>query len=257
MGETPAASRLSRGIGGEQRRRLRLASVLVVGVGGLGCPAAYRLACAGVGTIGLADPDCVQLSDLHRQILFTDEDVGTLKVEAARARLLALNPDLQVSTFPYRLEPDNVDSLFAGFDFVIDGTDNVAAKYLINDAAVRTDTPCSHAGILGFRGQTMTILPHRTACVRCLFPIPPMEGEIPTCQEAGIIGVVAGAVGTVQAGEAIKCLLGMGRLLCDRLLTFDALAMRWRTVTLQRNPSCPLCGDRPAVSGAEEHGDLA
>jgi molybdopterin/thiamine biosynthesis adenylyltransferase len=233
-----------------ERERLQRGKVLVVGVGGLGCPAATYLALAGVGTIGLIDPDRVELSNLHRQILHAATDLAVFKVESARAKIATLNPAITVRTFPERLTPANLAAFFAQFDFVIDGTDTAAAKFLVNDGAVLSNTPYSHAGILGFRGQTLTVLPHRSTCYRCLFPAPPPDGEVPTCQEAGIVGVVGGALGIIQASQAVAYLLGRrtaGDLLTDRLLTFDALTLRWRSVTLRRSPDCPLCGERPAI----------
>ena len=237
---------------GAPSERLLRARVLVVGIGGLGCPAAAQLARAGVGTVGLVDPDRVDLSNLHRQILHTSADLGRPKVDSARDKLAAIRPKLTVLTFPTALTAANLADLFAGFDFVIDGTDTVAAKFLINDGAVLTGTPYSHAGILGFRGQAMTVLPGRSTCYRCLFPLPPPPGEVPTCQEAGVVGVVGGALGIVQAAEAIKYLSGEGELLADRLLTFDALTLRWRTVRLHRNRLCPVCGDRPSIRSLSE-----
>jgi len=236
---------------------LARAKVLVVGAGGLGCPAAAELALAGVGTIGLIDPDRVELSNLHRQILHGAADLGRPKVESARDKLVALRPGIEVPTFDQALSPTNLLALFADFDFIVDGTDNVAAKFLINDGAVLAGKPYSHAGILGFRGQTLTVLPHRSACYRCLFPLPPPPGETPTCQEAGVVGVIGGAIGTVQGAEAVKYLSGQGDLLADRLLTFDALTGRWRTVKLRRNLRCPLCGERPTITTLGEHADAA
>ena len=242
---------------GDERVRLRTGRVLVVGVGGLGCPAATTLAAAGVGTIGLIDPDLVELSNLHRQILHGDADLGRPKVESAREKLVGIAPDTTIRTYETKLTAENLAAVFGEFDFVIDGTDTVAAKFLINDGAVLTGTPYSHAGILGFRGQTLTVLPRRTTCYRCLFPVPPPPGEVPTCQEAGVIGAVGGALGVIQAGEAIKFILGEGELLSDRLLTFDALALRWRTVKLRRNPRCPVCGEQPSITVLGEHAQAA
>ncbi|HVN88122.1 MAG TPA: HesA/MoeB/ThiF family protein [Candidatus Binatia bacterium] len=231
----------------EDQRHVHQGRVLIVGVGGLGCPAALQLATAGVGTIGLIDPDAVERSNLNRQILHTEADIGRAKVDSARAKVLACNPAVTVHTFNERLTAANLARIFADFDFVIDATDNVVAKFLINDGAVLTGTPYSHAGVVGFLGQTMTVLPHHTACLRCVFPAPP-TADVPTCQEAGILGAVAGTIGCVQAGEAIKFLSGLGELISNRLLTFDALAMRWRSVPLRRNRRCPLCGEQPSVT---------
>jgi molybdopterin/thiamine biosynthesis adenylyltransferase len=221
--------------------RLAAARVVVVGVGALGCPAARTLAAAGLGTIVLIDPDRVALSNLHRQPLHDTTAIGQLKVASAAAALRGVFPDLVVETHPVRLTAENLAALFAAADFVIDATDGAAAKFLINDGAVAHGIPFSHAGILGFLGQTMTVVPGQTACYRCLFPEPPSRDEIVSCRDAGVIGPLAGIIGTIQAGEAIKHLTGQGQPLRDRLLTIDARAGRWRAVRLARNPRCPVC----------------
>lgn len=234
--------------GHEQRRivdRLAAARVLVIGVGALGCPAALRLGAAGVGTLVLVDPDRVELSNLHRQILHGSAAIGTLKVASAAARLAERFPRLRVETHAEALRADNGATLFAGIDFVIDATDGVTAKFLVNDTAVRLGKPFSHAGILGFLGQTMTVLPGRTACYRCLFPEPPDPAEVPTCEAAGVLGGIAGVIGSLQAAEALKYLTGQGDLLTDCLLTLDALTAGWRRVRLRRNPRCPVCAEPP------------
>ena len=230
---------------------LQRGRILVVGLGGLGSPAALHLAAAGVGTLGLIDCDAVELSNLHRQILYRTADVGRRKVAAAAERIAALNPAVTVRGFDEHLSTRNLRDIFRDFDFVIDGTDRIETKYLVNDGAVLCGIPFSHAGIVGFQGQTLTVLPGRSACVRCLFPSPPPEGEVPTCQEAGVIGALAGTIGLVQAMEALKYVLGKGTLLADRLLTYDALTTRWRTVPLSRNPDCPLCGACPTIHDLE------
>lgn len=222
-------------------QRLAAARVLVVGVGALGCPAAIGLAAAGVGTVVLIDPDRVELSNLHRQLLHRADAIGTLKVESAAARLRERFPRLQVEIHAAALQPSNLPGLFAAVDFVIDATDGVAAKFLVNDGAVRCGRPYSHAGILGFIGQTMTVLPGRSTCYRCLFPQPPDPDDVPTCQAAGVVGGIAGVIGSLQAAEAVKYLTRQGELLTDRLLTYDGLADRWRRVRLAPNPRCPLC----------------
>jgi len=231
----------------EALSRLRNGRVLVVGVGGLGVPAALQLAGAGVGTIGLVDGDEIALSNLHRQVIYRRDDLGRRKVVAAAQHLARLYPQVTVAVHDERLTAENLVRLFAGFDFVIDGTDHIASKYLVNDGAVLRRVPFSHAGVVGFQGQTMTVLPGRSACLRCLFPTPPPAGDIPTCQETGVIGALAGTMGILQAAEAIKYLLGTGDLLSDRLVTCDALAGRWRTVRLSRAAGCPLCGDSPSI----------
>ena len=231
------------------RERLAHGRVLVVGVGALGCPAALHLAAAGVGQLVLIDPDRIELSNLHRQILHRTSGVGTAKVASAAALLRDRFPAVQIEPHAEALGPDNLPELFRTVDFVIDATDGVAAKFLINDGAVRCGRPYSHGGILGFLGQTMTVLPGRSACYRCLFPEPPAPGEIPTCQEAGVVGGIAGVIGALQAAEAIKFLAGEGELLTDRLLTYDALSGRWRRVRLARNPRCPVCAERSMEAG--------
>jgi len=227
--------------------RVRKGKVLVVGVGGLGSPAALALALAGVGTIGLVDFDTVELSNLQRQVLHYTSDLNQAKVESAREKLLRLNPAIQVVAHHERLHADNLFRLFDGYDFIIDGTDTVAIKFLINDGAVLMGKPFSYGGIVQFQGQTLTILPKRTTCLRCLFPVPPSADDIPTCQEAGIIGSLAGSLGVLQATEAVQYLSGDGMLLTDRLLTYDALTLRWREVKVRRNPRCALCGEAPTI----------
>ncbi|HSQ00706.1 MAG TPA: HesA/MoeB/ThiF family protein [Candidatus Dormibacteraeota bacterium] len=230
-----------RDTGNDEARRLAAARVLVVGVGALGCPAARALAAAGIGTIVLIDPDRVELSNLHRQLLHGTDTIGRAKVESAAAALHREFPGARLETHAVRLDQHNLPELFAGADFVIDATDGAAAKLLINDGAVRCGIPFSHAGILGFLGQTLTVLPGRSTCYRCLFPEPPSEAEVVSCRDAGVIGPLAGVVGTIQAGEAIKHLTGQGEPLVDLLLTIDARSGRWRRVRLARNPRCPVC----------------
>ncbi|MBI3797831.1 MAG: HesA/MoeB/ThiF family protein [Deltaproteobacteria bacterium] len=228
--------------------RVREGKVLIVGVGGLGSPAALALALAGVGTIGLIDPDAVELSNLQRQIVHQTADLGRPKVVSAREKLLRLNSAVEVITHHERLQAENLPRLFHPYDFVIDATDGVATKFLINDGAVLLGKPFSYAGIVQFSGQTLTVLPRQTTCLRCLFPDIPSADDVPTCQEAGIIGSLAGSLGMVQAAEAVKYLSGDGELLTDRLLTYEALAPRWRAVTVKRNPRCPLCGVSPTIT---------
>src|SRR5262245_34201977 len=223
------------------RERLAQSRVLVVGVGALGCPAAWHLAAAGLGTLVLIDPDRVELSNLHRQTLHGTGALGSDKVASAAARLRQRFPTVRVEIRAGALDAGNLPELFRAADFVVDATDGVPAKFLINDGAVRWARPFSHAGIIGFLGQTMTVLPGRTACYRCLFPEPPPPGDIPSCQEAGVVGGIAGVIGTLQAAEAIKYLTGEGELLMNRLLTYDALSGRWRHIALARNPRCGLC----------------
>ena len=232
-------------LGGKGQIRLRQGKVLVIGAGGLGSPAAFYLAAAGVGSLGLVDSDRVETSNLQRQILHTTMDLGRLKVESAKEKLDRLNSEVEVRPYPMRLDVKNAQEILSSYDFVIDGSDNFDTKFLVNDAAVELGKPFSHAGIVRLQGQTMTVIPGRSACYRCLFMAPPPPGEILNCQQAGILGAVAGTIGSIQATEAIKYLIGMEEeLLTDRLLTYDAKTVKFRTVEVQRNPHCSACGER-------------
>jgi molybdopterin/thiamine biosynthesis adenylyltransferase len=230
------------GVGDKGQERLLAGSVLVIGAGGLGSPALFYLAAAGVGRIGIADSDSVELSNLQRQIIHTTGRIGVSKAVSARAALEPLNPDVRVEIHPLRVAADNIAALLAAYDFVIDATDNFAAKFLINDACVAAGRSYSHGGILRFSGQTMTVIPGESPCYRCIFPEPPAEEVATACSKAGVLGVLPGIIGTLQATEAIKYLLGVGELLSGRLLTYDAAALRFREIPLQRNPRCPVCG---------------
>lgn len=228
-------------VGPEGQHRLRDAKVLIIGAGGLGSPAALYLAAAGVGTIGLADGDVVDLSNLNRQILHGTADLGTGKVLSAQKRLSALNPHTRVVAYPFVISAENITGIIENYDFILDATDNFDAKFLINDTCVRERKAFSHGGVLRFRGQTITVLPYSSPCYRCIFPEPPPEEVALSCSRDGILGVVPGVIGSIQATEAIKYLTGAGDLLTGRLLTLDALAMRFREVGIARNPSCPVC----------------
>lgn len=234
-------------VGGKGQRTLLDSRVLVVGAGGLGSPVALYLAAAGVGTIGIVDGDHVDLSNLQRQIAHRTGDVGRLKVESAAETIRAINPDVAVEKHPYRLNADNAREVIRAYDFVVEGTDNFPAKFLVNDACVLEGKPFSIAGILRFEGNVMTHVPG-SACYRCVFPTMPPAGVIPSCAEAGVLGAIAGMIGTVQATEALKYLLGIGELLTDRLLTMEALAMEWRSVPVRRDPECAVCGDTPTIT---------
>jgi molybdopterin/thiamine biosynthesis adenylyltransferase len=225
--------------------------VLVVGAGGLGVPAAAYLAASGVGTIGIMDPDTVDPSNLPRQILHRTEDVGRAKVLSLRDRLLGVHPGVAVEAIEERLEGANARRFLGGYDFVIDASDNFATKFLINDVAVASGVPFSHGGVLGFLGQTLTVVPGRGACYRCLFSEPPSPAETATCRDAGILGPVAGVIGAIQAAQALAALSGETGLLIDRLLTYDALSMRWREVRIARNPRCAACSPASTVRGRE------
>jgi molybdopterin/thiamine biosynthesis adenylyltransferase len=235
-------------IGGVGQEKLLSSKVLIIGAGGLGSPAGLYLAAAGVGTIGIVDADKVELSNLHRQIIHFTADVGLEKVKSAEAKMRAINPDVTVRTYNKRLKADNIREIIRGYDFVIDGTDNFPAKFLINDACYFEKIPFSHAGVLEFYGQLITVLPGETTCYRCIFNTLPPAGAVPSCSQAGILGVLPGAIGSLQATEAIKYLLGIGKLLTDTLLTYDALEMEFRSVKVGRNPNCPLCGKKPRIT---------
>lgn len=235
-------------VGGKGQERLLQSKVLIIGAGGLGAPAALYLAAAGVGTIGLVDGDSVDVSNLQRQIIHFTGDVGIAKVDSAREKIKQLNPDVKVKTHRKMLTSGNIKDVIADYDFIIDGTDNFPAKFLINDACVLAGKPYSHAGILRFNGQTITVLPGKSACYRCLFKEPPPPGAVPTCSQAGVIGAMAGIIGTMQALEAIKYLLGLEDLLTDRLLVFEGLAMKFREVSVGRNMKCPICGETPSIT---------
>lgn len=235
-------------VGGKGQQRLLNGRVLIIGVGGLGSPAALYLAAAGVGIIGIADADEVDITNLQRQVIHFTPDLGRPKVDSAAEKMRAINPDITVHTYQDWVRAANIARIIADYDFVIDATDNFAAKFLINDACVLGNKPYSHGGILQFDGQTITILPGESACYRCIFPAPPPKDAILTCSRAGVIGVLPGVIGTIQATEAIKFLLGKGELLSGRILTYNALRMRFRDVPIRRNSNCPVCGDNPTIS---------
>jgi len=244
---------LLREVGVEGQLKLNRARVLVVGAGGLGSPVAMYLAAAGVGTIGIVDNDTVDLSNLQRQIVHATPDVGRHKVDSAVDTLQALNPEIRVEPYKVRLCADNVMPIIREYDFVVDGTDNFPAKFLVNDACVLAGIPFSHGGVLRFEGQAMTVLPGQSACYRCIFRRPPPPDAVSSCAEAGILGAIAGILGTIQAAEALKFITGTGRLLTDTLLCFNALTMDFRKVSLQRKQDCPVCGSDPVITGPVDY----
>ena len=235
-------------VGGKGQEKLLDGKVLIVGAGGLGSPAALYLAAAGVGTIGLIDGDVVDMTNLQRQVIHTTADLGVPKVASASASMRAINPDVTVREYQELLVADNALGILKDYDFVIDGTDNFAAKFLVADACHFAKKPYSHAGILRFDGQTMTVIPGETACYRCVFGTPPPAGAVPSCSQAGVLGVLPGVVGSIQATEAAKFLLGIGNLLVNRILIYDALKMSFRSVNVKQNDRCPLCGANPAIT---------
>ena len=233
-------------VGLEGQEKLLNAKVLIIGAGGLGSPVALYLAAAGVGHIGIVDADVVDLSNLQRQVIHQTKDLNTPKVESAKEKMIAINPDVEVTTYHTFLASDNAEEIIKPWDFVIDCTDNFPAKFLINDACVRLGKAFSHGGILRFQGQTFTHLPG-TACYRCFFKEPPPAGTVPTSSQAGVLGAIAGMLGTIQAAEALKYVLGVGELLTDRLLTFDAKTMNFRNIKVKKRASCEICGDHPTI----------
>ncbi len=228
-------------VGEEGQAKLLKAKVLLMGAGGLGSPAALYLAAAGVGTIGIVDMDVVDLSNLQRQVIHTQERRGMAKTSSAAAAIAALNPDVKVVPFQERLTSDNVDRIFDGFDLILDGGDNFPTRYLINDACVKHRKPNIHGSIYRFEGQVTTFIPYEGPCYRCLYPQPPPADMAPSCAEAGVLGVLPGIVGLFQANEALKLILKLGDPLNGRLLTLDALASTFRTLKLRRDPNCPVC----------------
>ncbi len=235
------------------QEKLRDAGVLVVGAGGLGSPASYYLAAAGIGTIGIVDSDTVDVSNLQRQILHRTSDIGMPKTDSAAEQLRALNPGVVVEKHHLRLNKDNVRGIIGGYDVIIDAVDNFAARFLLNDACFFEKKPLVEAGVLQFLGQIMTIVPGQGPCYRCLFPEPPPPGAVPTCEEAGILGAVPGVLGVLQAAETIKLILGIGKPLVGRLIIYEALAGSFREVNFRRNPKCPLCGDEPSITELIEY----
>lgn len=231
-------------IGACGQQKLLQAKVCLIGAGGLGSPAALYLAAAGVGTIGIADADCVELSNLQRQILHTAADLGKQKVRSAQETLCALNPDTTVRTYPVYVEEKNIQEIIQDYDFVIDAADNFATKFLINDACVRAQKPFVHAGVIRFQGQLMTYVPGKGPCYRCIFKNPPPQGAVPSAKQAGIVGAVCGVIGSLQAMEAVKYVLGAGELLTGQLLTYDALHTKFRVIKLPGPAAdCAACGD--------------
>ena len=232
--------------------RLKQSSVLLVGLGGLGAPSALYLAAAGVGRLGLLDGDVVEASNLQRQVIYREADVGRLKAEAARDRVQARNPQVRCDVYPERLTAANAQARLAPYDVILDGTDNFTARYLINDACVLLGKPNVHASVFRFEGQASVFWAARGPCYRCLYPQPPPPGTVPDCAEGGVLGVLPGLMGVIQATEAIKLILGTGEPLIGRLLLYHALAMRMREMKLAKDPDCPVCGTQPTITTVRE-----
>jgi sulfur-carrier protein adenylyltransferase/sulfurtransferase len=234
-------------VGMDGQRALKGGKVLCIGAGGLGSPAAMYLAAAGVGTIGLVDFDVVDLSNLQRQLLHGTPDVGRSKLASAKDRLQSLNPEVHVETYETALSSANALDLFRDYDVILDGTDNFPTRYLVNDACVLLGKPNAYGSIFRFEGQASVFATRGGPCYRCLYPEPPPPGLVPSCAEAGVLGVLPGIIGTIQATEAVKLILGVGEPLIGRFLVYDALRMRFRELKLRRDPECPVCGDNPSV----------
>ena len=235
-------------VGVEGQLKLKQAKVLCVGTGGLGAPLGLYLAAAGVGRIGLVDFDKVDDSNLQRQILFSTKDVGRPKIDAAADRLRGLNPEIQIDTFDRHLSGDNALEILKDYDIVVDGTDNFPTRYLVNDACVLLKKPNVYGSIFRFEGQATIFGYPEGPCYRCLYPEPPPPGLVPSCAEGGVLGVLPGIVGCIQAVETLKLIIGKGESLVGRLLLFDALAMRFRELKLRKNPDCPVCGSHPTIT---------
>ena len=235
-------------VGEEGQAKLLEAKILLVGAGGLGSPTAFYLAAAGVGTLGIVDHDTVDMSNLQRQILHTNDRIGMPKVESARLTLTALNPDVKVIGYQERLSSENIMQLIENYDVIVDGCDNFPTRYLVNDACVMTGKPNVHGSIFQFEGQASVFYPGKGPCYRCLFPEPPPPGAAPSCAEAGVLGVLPGLVGCVQALETIKLILGVGKPLIGRMVYFDTLSMELRIHKLRKDPNCPVCGPHPTIT---------
>jgi len=240
-------------VGSKGQEKISEGKVLIVGAGGLGSPAAYYLAAAGVGTICIIDDDVVDLSNLQRQILHTTGDIGRAKADSAGEKLKALNPNCKVIPRRTRLTAGNAQEIIKEYDAVVDGTDNFPTRFLINDACVMVKKPFFHGGILRFFGQALTVVPGQWPCYRCIFGGPPPTASAPTCAEAGVLGVLAGTIGVIQATEVLKYLLGLGDLLVGRLLTYDALSLQFSEIEVKKNPDCPVCGDNPTITGLVDY----
>lgn len=245
-------------IGREGQEKLLSSKVLLVGAGGLGSAAGLYLAAAGVGTIGLVDPDVVEIANLQRQIIHSFDRVGMNKAASAKLSIKALNPEISVETYPFKLTTQNALEILGKYDFILDCTDLFGSKFLVNDACVLAKKPFSHAGVVRFQGQLMTYVPGRGPCLRCLLKEVPPKDSSPLCKQVGVLGAVVGMIGCMQAVEAIKCLLGIGELLTGKVLCLDALSMKTRLISFENaDPDCPVCGGKPfdLMAHAKEYGE--
>jgi molybdopterin/thiamine biosynthesis adenylyltransferase len=234
-------------VGGKGQEKIAKAKVFIVGAGGLGCPVGYYLTAAGVGTIALIDNDSVEMSNLQRQIAHSVDTIGMPKVESAKKTFESLNPDVKIVALQKRISKDDILELIRDYDIVVDGSDNFPTRYLVNDACVMAGKPLVSGAILRFEGQVTTIVPGDGPCYRCLFEEPPPPGLVPSCQEAGVLGVLPGVIGGLQATEVLKLILGKGEVLKGELLIYNALKTTFRKVKVPRNPACPVCGENPTI----------
>jgi len=235
-------------VGGKGQEKLLAAKVLIIGVGGLGSPVAAYLAGAGVGTIGIIDSDKVEMNNLHRQIIYTGDDIGRSKAEVAKERLIKMNSDIKVNAHVLRLCSDNALNIIKDYDIVVDGSDNFPTRYLVNDACVLLGKPLVHGAFFRVDGQAMVIKPKEGPCYRCMFSEPPPPGAVPSCQEAGVLGALAGTIGLIQATETIKLILGIGEPLIGKLIIYSSMEMSFRKVKVPKDPECPVCGQHPSVT---------
>ena len=234
-------------VGGSGQQKMLEARVLLLGAGGLGSPAAYYLAAAGIGNLGIVDFDQVDLSNLQRQIIHSTERIGMLKTESAKKTIQALNPDVNVTLYNEKMDSSNIMSLIKDYDYVVDGSDNFPTRYLVNDACVMRNKTLIHGSIYRFEGQVTVFKPGDGPCYRCLYPEPPPPGMVPNCQEGGVLGVLAGVIGNLQVVEVLKLILGIGKPLVGKLLIYDALNTEFRSLRLRRDANCPICGEKPTI----------
>ena len=234
-------------VGGKGQEKLLASRVLIVGVGGLGSPIASYLTGAGVGTLGIVDSDEVELSNLHRQMIYSSDDIGKKKVMTAQSRLQRMNPDVKVVSYALRLTSENIMEIIKDYDMVLDGSDNFPTRYLVNDACVLAKKTLVFGAFFRYEGQAMVVKPGEGPCLRCLFPEPPPPGLIPSCQEAGVLGALAGVIGLIQATETLKLILGIGEPLVSKFILFDALQMNLTKLNVRRNEDCPVCGENPKI----------
>jgi len=240
-------------VGGKGQEKLLNAKILMIGAGGLGCPAGYYLSAAGIGTIAIVDNDTIELSNLQRQIAHNTERIGMLKADSAKKTFEALNPDVNIIAVKERINRNNILDLIKDYDIVVDGSDNFPTRYLINDACVLSGKPLVSGAILRFEGQATTIVPRKGHCYRCLFEEMPPAGLVPSCQEAGVLGALPGVIGGLQAMEVLKLVLGQGEPLVNQLLIYDGLKTTFRKVKVPRNPDCPVCGEKPTITELQDY----